>query len=84
MVCVRSCRTKDRTDTETLFRRFAGACGQESACGRKLLECCEAVAGGRVKVIKWVRCFFGHGIGQSEQDGRAPRAEAGGPLGLDP
>ena len=52
---------KGRNGSETLFRRFAGACDQESACGRKLPECCEEVAGGRVKVINGCGNFFNTG-----------------------
>ena len=75
---------RDPTNAETLFRRSADERSQESDGGRELPECCEAVAGGCVKRDQMDSALFGHGIGQSESDGRAPYAEAGGAPVLDP
>ena len=84
MVCVRSFRTKDGSNAETLFRRSADERSQESDGGQKPPECCEAVADGRFKRDQIGAAPFGHGVGRSEPDGLAPRAEAGGAPVLDP
>ena len=84
MVCVRSFRTKDPTNAESLFRRSADERSQESDGWRELPECCEAVAGGRVQRDQMGAAPIGHGIGRSEPDGLAPHAEAGGAAVSDP
>ena len=77
-------RMKDGTDAQTLFKRFADARGREGAGGRQPPECCEGVAGGRVERDQMGSAIFRHGLGRSEPDGLAPRAEACGASGLDP